>query len=332
MKVILLAGGEGTRLWPVSRPQLPKQFLSFHSSDTLLQQTIRRFLALVPKEDILIVTNKKYEEIAKKQADEVHTKLKNSILVEPESKNTAAAITYALRHLLDVKNCNPDSLFLVSPTDHFITPLDSFLETLHLGKSFYSKGTVLFGVRPTGPDEGYGYMEVENSGKGMYSLQRFLEKPSFFEAKNLFLSSHILWNSGIFLDSALAFLNKLYRLGFCYAAQEFCFLKQSYAALPRLSIEEAYFEKLKDGIVFPLQCTWSDIGTWERLYECLKKDENQNVKRGNVSIINSKNCMILSDKKKISTIDIEDLFIIDSEKELFICKKGSSKKRIKDQV
>jgi len=331
MKIIILAGGSGTRLWPYSRSSFPKQFLHFGEEKTLLQKTISRFLPLAAVEDILIVTNQDYFHHVKSQVKELDPALEKQILVEPERKNTAPAIALAVSYLRDLLHCDENECFLVSSSDHLIAPEEIFLEAVKKGEKLAKEGNnVIFGVRPHKPETGYGYIKADADG----NVERFVEKPDYALAQQYLISGEYLWNSGIFLFQIKTFLEELQT--YCSEIADklqgnFQDVIKQFSDFPEVSIDYALMEKSQKTVVVPLDLIWSDVGSWDSVYDVLEKDANQNVKVGNVLDIDTKNCLIMGGKRLISTIGLEDLLIIETDDALFIGKKGESQ-RVKHLV
>lgn len=336
MKIIILAGGSGTRLWPYSRSAFPKQFLHFGDERSLLQKTIERFVATYPLSDILIVTNQAYYHLVKAQAKEISPDLEKQILVEPERRNTAPAIALAVSYLQNEGKISQEDCFLVCSSDHLISPAEKFLEAVQKGLGYAQNSNhVIFGVRPHKPETGYGYIKCKNAlSEGGFAVEEFVEKPSFELAQRYLFEGSYLWNSGIFLFQVGTFLSEM-RLH-CPAIYEkldhsFQHLFTHFAEMPDISIDYALMEKSQKIVVFPLDVTWSDVGSWDSVYDVLEKDQNQNVKVGNVLDIDTQNCLIMGNKRLISTIGVKDLLVIETEDAIFIGKKGESQ-RVKNLV
>ncbi|MBS0628718.1 MAG: mannose-1-phosphate guanylyltransferase [Verrucomicrobia bacterium] len=298
MKIIVLAGGSGKRLWPLVHP--PKQFSTFIGAETLFQKTLRRFLKAYPPEDFVIVTGVSFLELAKAQAKEVHPFLEDQIIAENEPRNTAPAILFALEWLKERGELG--ERFLVTPSDHLVAPESYFLEKVALGEAVDSH--VLFGIFPTQAHTGYGYIVCDPS-KELTPVERFVEKPPAELAQSLLEKGNCLWNMGVFIFQTNLILDQ---------------------PLEQTSIDYALLESAQNLKVIPLHLNWSDLGSWDSVYEVFRKDNNQNVVRGDVTTINSKNCLIQGNKKAIAAIDLEDLIVIDGEEGLLIAKRGSSEK------
>ncbi len=322
MKVIVLAGGSGTRLWPYSQNHLPKQFLHFGDKHSLFQKTVLRFIPLVDFSHIVIVTNQLYFHLVNTQLKEIDPLLRSHVIIEPEKKNTAPAIALAVAYLLEHKTCTIDDSVLVVSSDHILSPEDRFLSAIKEALRVCGKN-VIFGIRPNKPETGYGYIKAKENG----DVEEFIEKPNSDRAQEYVLSGQYLWNSGIFLFQIKVFLEELN--AYCPEIGKFKHFQHMlthFSDMPEISIDYAVMEKSKRTVVFPLDISWSDVGSWDSVYDVFEKDENRNVKMGNVFDVDTKNCLILGTKRLISTIGLEDLLVIETEEALFIGKKGESQK------
>ncbi len=331
MKYILLAGGSGTRLWPFSRNAFPKQFLHFGDGESLLQKTIKRFYPNAAASDILIVTNQAYYHLVKNQVCEIDPAFENQILVEPEKKNTAPAICLGLKYLLEIEGVSKEECVLISSSDHIIAPEAVFLQAVKKAEDVAKMGYhVTFGIRPNKPETGYGYIKSsETKESGIFKVEQFVEKPNYLKAQEYLLSGDYLWNSGIFLFKIETLLEEI--AAFCpeIAALSMGTFKEmvsQFSEMPDVSIDYALMERSKKTMMIPIEVSWSDVGSWDSVYDLLEKDHNQNVKIGNVLDIDTKNCLIMGGKRLISTIGLEDLLVIETEDALFIGKKGESQK------
>ncbi|NGX60368.1 MAG: Alginate biosynthesis protein AlgA [Chlamydiae bacterium] len=296
MKILILAGGCGTRLWPHMNP--PKPFFLKDGTHTLLQKTLLRFIKTYPAHDLVILTQKAFAAIAREQADAIAPEI--HVLAEPEKRNTAPALLYALQHF-------EDEFFFVTPSDLLIAPENLFLEKLHFAKkNSETCSAVLFGIYPTSPNTDFGYIKCDPE-KEISPVEKFLEKPSLSETKSYLESGNWLWNSGMLLFHRNAFFAELEKI-----------LK---GPCPALSIDHAFLENFKNLCVMPLALSWSDVGTWDAVYEAYEKDESHNVIIGDVSLQNTKNSLILGESRPIKAIDVEDLLIVDSEEGLLVSRR-----------
>jgi mannose-1-phosphate guanylyltransferase len=332
-----MAGGVGSRFWPMSRTAHPKQFLDIlGTGHTLLQQTYQRFLRLCPKENIYIVTNDSYVDLVKEQIKGINA---NNILSEPARKNTAPCVAYAS---YKIAKLNPDALVVVAPSDHLITKEDTFIKAI---KACYVKAAaedclVTLGIRPSRPDTGYGYIQfVESSekekDKRIKKVKTFTEKPDLEMAKFFLQSGDFLWNSGIFIWSVKSVINAFEKYSpemhstfmegneYYNTPKESEFIAKAYIDCKSISIDYAIMEKAENVFVRSSIIGWSDLGTWGSLYEHIKRDGNENAVVGkNVMLYDSKNCIVNVPKDKLVVMQgLEDYIVVESDGILLICKK-----------
>jgi mannose-1-phosphate guanylyltransferase/mannose-6-phosphate isomerase len=361
MKIIILAGGSGTRLFPLSRKKYPKQFLKINDDKSLFQKTVERSLLVAEPEDLIIITNRDYKFIVKNQLSEISTSLFISgnppfnIILEPVGKNTAPAIGLTARFALDKLNIKENETLFVFPADHSISPNDKFTEYIKSADELAKEGYIVtFGIEPTKSETGYGYIESESvsvsASDGIeneaFKVKRFREKPNLETAEKYLEENSKLkiqnpkllkyyWNSGMFAFSIKTIIDEFKS----YAPEIFELIDNksfdevlgSFDKMPEISIDYAVMEKTGKACVLPLDINWSDVGSWDAFYDVLDKDNDRNVKIGNSINIDTKNSFIFSNKRLISTIDVEDLVIIDTDDVLLVAKKGSSQK-VKDLV
>ena len=338
---IIICGGSGSRLWPLSRESFPKQFLNLigKNKKSFLQQTFLRLNNLKNIENPIIVCNEQHRFIVAEQLREIGIKPK-SIILESEGRNTAPAIAIGA---IKSKEYLEDSVLLVLPADHSIKDEQKFIEIMESGyKSAIEGRLVTFGVTPSLPQTGYGYIESfkQLSDKNSSSkIVRFIEKPNLDLANKLILDKRYSWNSGIFMFKASQIISEFNKhfpeiLQFCTnslknSKKDLDFLRldsKYFLKCPNISIDNAIMEKTSNGSVFLLDVGWSDIGSWEALWQNDQKDHSGNVIRGNVIVDNVKNCYLRSEDRIIACLDVEDLIIIENNDSILITQKSSSQK------
>jgi len=330
---VILSGGSGTRLWPLSRKLYPKQFLALINETSLFQDTITRLPEGVS--DPIIICNEEHRFIVAEQLRQIKSKSKG-IILEPIGKNTAPAIAIAAMSILNEKE---DPILLVLSADHLIKDMQKFQNSLQIANRIADEGKmVTLGIKPHKPEIGYGYIEVDNSKKNKYyNIVSFREKPNLADAKKYLDSGNHYWNSGIFIFKASSYLEELEK----YEPEIFNICKQSYKKATKdldfirldnkefqkcenKSIDYAVMEKTKNGMVVPFDGTWSDIGSWEALWDSKTKDINNNVSEGDVIATKVKNSYIHSTNRLVTVNDVSDLVIIDTQDALLVSSKKSS--------
>jgi mannose-1-phosphate guanylyltransferase len=334
MTNIILCGGSGTRLWPISRTLMPKQFVKLFLEESaehkdkksLFQLTVERNSKVCNSQ--FIVSNAEQYFLSVDQLEELK-KENNKYLLEPVGRNTAPAIALACMEL------DPEEIVLVTPSDHLIKNEEEYSKVLEKAKELALKDNlVTFGITPTFAETGFGYIESENE----YDVKAFHEKPDFETATSYLEAGNYYWNSGMFMFKAGVFLEELKK----YSPEIFDTSKDALANsskdnitrikhedmmnIPEDSIDYAVMEKSSKVKVVPSDIAWSDVGSFDSLYEELPKDENGNTLNKNHVSVNSKNNLIYGNQRKIATVDIEDCIIVDTGDALLISKKGSSQK------
>jgi len=331
VKSVILAGGSGTRLWPLSRDAFPKQFLKIGSEWSLLQQTILRFFRKGFAEDLLIITNSEYYHLVRAQAKAIDPALEERVLVEPERRNTGPAILFAVKYLIDIENVGLDETILITPSDQTMQPESAFIELLPQVDVLAKKDLiVIFGVTPDKPETGYGYLQASFDEKNsIYKVAHFVEKPPLETAKNYLSQGNYLWNSGIFAFTSKTLFMQIEKCSpelkeaSLMPYQE---LQSHFKNLASISFDCAVVERSSEIATLPLALAWSDLGSWDSVFDAMDKDHNHNAKIGNVHAVDTKNSLIYSSKKLISTIGLEDMIIIETDDALFLGKKGESQK------
>ena len=331
---VILAGGSGTRLWPLSRKQFPKQFLSLDGGNqSLLQTTITRILSISNLPSI-IVCNEEHRFIVAEQIRELDG-FNANILLEPFGKNTAPAITLAA--LFSQKQIDDDAVLLVLPSDHVIKVSENFLICIEKGYELAKSGKlVTFGITPTYAETGYGYIEKDKVVGDGYGVARFVEKPDLETAIAYLASDNYLWNSGMFMFKASTYLKELAiyaqdileitEKAFAESKFDEEFVRinsEEYYKLRAESIDYAVMEQSKNVVVVEFDSNWSDIGSWSAVWKHLAKDVNQNVLIGDVIEFDSCNNYVLSQDKLVSVLGVQDLVIINTKDALLVAHKDS---------
>ena len=335
MKIVILAGGGGTRLFPLSRECYPKQFLHVIGDKSLLAQTVERFLGLVKPEDIVIVTNKKY--IFHVQAELKSIDAQNAhIIVEPVGRNTAPAIALAQIYCKDKLKCNDDEVLFISPSDHLIKPIEDFQRLIMKAEQTAKQGNIVtLGIKPTKPETGYGYIEAaENKENVAVKVLSFKEKPDIKTAEKYLKAGNYFWNSGMFMFSIKTmqeefktFVPEIVEIedkGYEYTVDNFI-------QMPNISIDYAVAEKSQKMMMMPMQnIYWNDIGSFDAIAEVLS-DKNNNAFIGDTLTDNCTNTMIIAEDRLVAGIDLNNLVIVDTPDALLVAQKGQSQK-VKDVV
>ncbi|WP_022846332.1 mannose-1-phosphate guanylyltransferase/mannose-6-phosphate isomerase [Desulfurobacterium sp. TC5-1] len=343
MKAIILAGGSGTRLFPMSRRKYPKQFLKIGDKKSLFQKTVERSLLTVNPEDLIIITNEDYQFHIKNQLSELFPSLVTvhhspfNLILEPIGRNTAPAIALAAKFALEKLKVHEDEVLFISPSDHLISPKEKFAEYMKKAEKIAKEGYIVtFGVRPTKPETGYGYIEAGTAlplnaiDSICYRVKQFHEKPDLETAKEYLAKGNYYWNSGMFAFSVKTIFEELEKHApEIYEKIEnkaFDEILENFESMPDISIDYAVMEKTDKAAVLPLDITWSDVGSWDAFYEVMEKDENGNVKLGNIIDIDTRDSLVLGNKRVVSTVGIKDLMIVETDDVLLIAKKGEGQK------
>jgi len=327
MKVIILAGGSGTRLWPLSRDRFPKQFIRLQSNrPSLFQETFNRSLLLVDVNEIYVVTNEKYKFLVMGAVEELGYEYRESnILVEPEAKNTLPAI-YAGVH--EIKKTGDDTV-VVFPSDHIIQKGEEFANIIKASEELTKDYMITFGIKPDGPNTGYGYISPGDKKLNGYLVQEFKEKPNYETAVS-YIEKGYFWNSGIFMFNTHLFIGELKRYGenIYEAFHSSHNIKEAFAKIgEKISIDYGIMEKSDKVAVVPVDIGWNDLGGFDSFYEVFDKDENSNITNKSHIALESKNNIFYGETGKlIATVGVEDLIVVDSRDALLICKKNQSQK------
>ena len=335
---VILAGGSGTRFWPLSRERFPKQLLRIIGEGTLLQQTFRRLNHGIPPCQVTIVTNAVQADTIKLQLSEWKDELVDNIFLEPEGRNTAPAI--ALTALQLVRR-DPEAIMVVVPADHVVKAEKKFMKAVQFAMKLAQDGhLVTFGIHPSRPETGYGYIQpnkrrrlrVQGSFVG-YSVAQFVEKPNLATAKRYCRSKNYFWNSGIFVWKASMILDELslHQPGLSKFLKSLTrhvgdqdwltYLHKAYDKVPSLSIDHAVMEHSSRSVVVPVDFGWSDVGSWGSLEEVAPRDSAGNVRNGNIIDFGSQQSVLFADRRVVATIGLENMVVVDTPDATLVCPK-----------
>ncbi|MGF1689543.1 mannose-1-phosphate guanylyltransferase/mannose-6-phosphate isomerase [Photobacterium japonica] len=330
---VILAGGNGSRLWPYSRSMFPKQFLSIgESEDSMLQTTLMRLDGLDTSEPV-IISNEEHRFIAAEQLRSLNQKA--SILLEPAGRNTAPAIAIAAMKAME---CGEDPILLVLAADHVVQNISAFQKSVLLAQKQAKKGAlVTFGIVPTEPETGYGYIHrgalVDEDS---FTVEKFVEKPCLEKAQQYLESGEFYWNSGCFMFKASAYLDELKQ--FAPAIYEACALSiakssvdrdfvrvdaDEFIKCPDDSIDYAVMERTDKAIVVPMDAGWSDVGSWSALWDISAKDENGNASKGDAILENSQGCLIHAPNKLVAAVGLKDIIVVETKDAVLVANKSN---------
>ncbi len=339
---VIMAGGIGSRFWPVSRTEKPKQFIDILGvGKTLIQLTFERFRKICPPENVFVVTNAIYKDLVLEQLPELTG---NQVLCEPSMRNTAPCVAYANYKINEI---NPDALVVVAPSDHIILKEDVFVADINtaLNAAAQHDSLITLGIRPNRPDTGYGYIQyLEESISGnvpdIKKVKTFTEKPTVEIARSFLASGDFLWNSGIFIWSLksimTAFKQHLDDVDSLFAngtgkyntAEEKKFIEETYTVCRNISIDYGIMEKADNVFVLPVDFGWSDLGTWGSLHSMRDKDEKANSVIGsNVLLYDTENCIIhMPDDKLVVVQGLNSYIVVEDNNTLLVCRKEDEQK------
>ncbi len=338
MKAVILAGGSGTRLWPVSRYGLPKQFIKLNGGKSLLCQTVERLAAVVPLRDIFVITNEDYRFHVQADLRSVSPAIEDNVILEPVGRNTAPAIALVMKYCLEKLKCRKDEVIFICPSDHIIQPAEKFAKYALQAETAAKAGAIVtFGIKPSRPETGYGY--IKKGGKtagngGVYKVEKFAEKPDLKTAEKYLKDGNYYWNSGMFSFTIATMLAEFK----AYAPeisrkmpQTLARMTADFKNMPSISIDYAVMERSKKAAVLPIDILWSDVGSWDSLPEVIKPDSEGNVKVGDVLALDTRRTIVMGENRLISTIGLKDLIIVDTADALLIARRGEAQ-RVKEVV
>ena len=328
---IILAGGSGSRLWPLSRELYPKQLLKINTEKSLLEGTYLRLLQITDENKIISITNSKHYSDVKSQLDEI---TKNPVVLqEPTSKNTAPAASVCVKYILDKFG---DDIILIVPSDHLINDLKLFKESVVEAENLAKKGYIVtFGIKPSSPQTGYGYIKTDKEitkKSNEWLVSEFKEKPDEKTAKKYFKSGKYYWNSGMFMFKASVFMEALrkYAPDIYSNLSEYDFKKSDsidfmkFDKMPSISLDYAVMEKTNNMVLVPLKSDWNDLGCWESIYDINKKNKDGNVNIGNVIAKDCKNSMLYSSDRLIAGVGLDNILLVETADAILVCDKNKT--------
>ncbi|HEV7437784.1 MAG TPA: mannose-1-phosphate guanylyltransferase/mannose-6-phosphate isomerase [Pseudorhizobium sp.] len=327
---VIMAGGKGTRLWPLSRANAPKQFIQFVGEHTLFQETLARVSDTSLYDPPVIVTNQEFRFLVAEQAREMGVKLGGTLL-EPMARNTAAAIAAAAVFI--ASRAGEEAVLQVLASDHEIAADEDYLAAIHIAREAACSGKlVTFGITPTEPATGYGYIEVgEALAGGAHAVKAFVEKPQAAEAERMLAAGGFCWNSGIFMFTAGQVLHEMEthapeiaaaaRASVATAVADLDFIRldaEAFAKSPDISIDYAIMEKTGNAAVVPSSFAWSDLGSWDAVWKLGRRDDAGNVVSGNATLLDTKNSLVMSRTSHLAVQGMENVAIVASEDAVYI--------------
>ena len=354
MYAVIMAGGSGTRFWPLSREKMPKQLLKIGGEDTLIRETVGRVLPLIEIKDIFIVTNQSLAESINYQlSSKFGGSWDDNFILEPEAKNTAPALGLAALHL---ERVDPESVMVVLAADHFIRKSDDFLNLIRKAVEAARCGyPVTLGIKPSRPQTGYGYIKAGEkiahsswvvADSEVYNIERFVEKPNLETAKEYLKNGGYYWNSGIFIWKTKALLSEIEKhhptlhqglteirksIG---SDQETDVVRKVFKELESISIDYAVMEKTDRAAVIPADIGWSDVGSWTALDDVSERDASGNVITGNVIDVGSRDSIVYAEKRLVATIGLRDAVVVDTPDATLVCSKDRAQdvKKVVDEL
>lgn len=328
MKVIIMAGGMGTRFWPRSTEAKPKQFLSIALDKSMLQATYERYAEWLPPESLYVVTARQYAALVKEQLPQM---TEDRIIVEPEQRDTGPCTALTAMHFL---NRGDDEVMVYTPSDHYIPDAEGLHQALLKAELAALRGHTIatLGIVPTRPETGFGYIATEGEeAEGIYRVERFIEKPHEEQAKYLIRQPNVYWNSGIFVwkPSTIEYYMKLHQPEIweplVRTRGNSAALDSVYGVLPKISVDYAILEKAEEKRMVPIRFEWDDVGTWSALERIHFIDENGNILEGDIHTHLTKNSIIYAENRKTLVIGVENLIIVSTDEGLLVCHKSKER-------
>lgn len=342
---VIMAGGGGTRFWPLSRQEVPKQFLNLTGDDLMVNETIARLQPTIDLKDIFIVTNVSQAPLMREAT--AGTILPDHILAEPAARNTAACIGYAA---IEIRKKYGDGIMCVFASDHYIKDISAFNQTLQqtIDLACETDRLITIGIKPTFPAVGYGYIKYDanETDKNFHEVVEFVEKPDIMTARKYLKEGGHLWNSGMFAWKASTILRYFEKLlpdiyecllqmeNDMQTERERETINTIYPTIPRISIDYGIMERAHEVMVVESKFDWSDVGSWDALEALHEKDENGNITNREQILIDTNNCVVYAKSKLIATLGVEDLIIVEAEDAIMVCHKdkAQSVREISDEL
>lgn len=330
---LIMAGGKGTRFWPLSTEEKPKQFLNLIGNETMIQMTVNRIKSIIPIERMFICTGERYVRLVKEQLPELPER---NIIIEPEGRNTTPCVALSA---LVIDRYYKDATMVVLPSDHLIQNEDKFRKIIESANDFVEtnrEAIVTLGIEPSRPETGYGYIkyndEISNNEFNVFKVDKFVEKPNEEKAKEYLEDGSYLWNGGMFLWKTSNILEEIkrYSCGTYEALQGIkevneenlqSLINENYDRTESISIDYSVLEKSSNIYVIPSEIGWDDIGTWKSVERYKKKDNNNNIIEGNAKVIESKSNIAINNGKRVVMIGIEDVMTLETEDSIYIVNK-----------